>query len=260
MFRMRTNIRKMKNTREWNAECGMFVVIQEFAYVACVSIALILTSTSYGGMVSLEARFQGHQTLTTGEGIEVYHLYLSFDEVVQVFIVWDIDFILGGDMYQYTTPPFNPPRLNSAPNSNFFQFAPDLQWDTFLTIGDRDSADGSDIAVDSNWVFGTFGPDVIQTPGGWFDSNPATQDGLSDINNDVFIAQITLLTSTLTGADPFRGAGRITYNDVNSITSQALVQSANYNVPAPGTGFVLLTGLGAIRRRRRADEEFHWER
>jgi hypothetical protein len=191
-------------------------------------------------LLPLEARF-----VTSSAFGDTYHVYARFDEPSILLNVFNVNWVSDANFYQYTAPPFNTPNDTTPPNSGLFPFAPGLEFDTYVTIGDTEGADGTDTAGDPNFVMGA---NTIN--GGWFDTNPTTLDGATDANFEVLIAQITVMGVVRGISGPMSGAAWATYKDAAGNTRQERFPTP----PAPGTGIALLAGLGLSSRRRRPGE------
>jgi hypothetical protein len=198
---------------------------------------LLATGTSRAAIIGVEPVFIGSSAFG-----DTYHLFAVFDEPSVLLNLFNVNWVGNSNFYQYTTPPFNPVNDVTPPNSGFFGFAPGLEFDSYVSIGDTDSADGTDIKSDPAFDMGT-----NTITGGWFDSNPLTADGATDINNAVFVAQLTLTGGTNIFANIARGNGSLTYRDFAGNTIQGPLPV----MPTPGTSIALLAGLGLSSRRRR---------
>jgi hypothetical protein len=144
----------------------------------------------------------------------VVRLYAVFDgpagpgdeNVVLAVFNTNLTTIDGGvTFYQY--PP--PNGGNTAPDSTLFGLFPELEWDTFITIGRLDNADGGD----STDMF----PDFVMGPnfllGGWFNSFPPNLQGAPDQDFAVVLAQLTLLDLP-PGTDAAVGPDLVLYSSV----------------------------------------------
>jgi hypothetical protein len=214
------------------------------AYVAVIPISLVsLVVTTTAQAAFWQTDFLGSQVLSDGTTtVDVFNLSVQFDNNARVLNIFSANLVTASNFYQYTAAPFNPPNDTTAPNSGFITFASDLQWDSYVTIGDTDGADGTDTAADPDFVMG-----ANTITGGWFDTNPTTPDGLSDASFRVFVARITLLTGGVRAIFPISGTAMVTYEN----SAGQLVQELVTNIPTPGTGLALLAGVGMASRRRR---------
>ena len=141
---------------------------------------------------------------------------------------------------------------SQAINSNFFQFVPSMEHDTYVSIGAL-HADGhpfggnnlNDIGIDfSDWEGGS--NELTTDNGSWFVTPDDEQGG--EVDGRVFVAQVTIQGGTGSIADVVgqvnlqgKDADGNTWNEVGATW-----------VPAPGA--LALLGLAGIagRRRRRA--------
>jgi MYXO-CTERM domain-containing protein len=152
-----------------------------------------------------------------------------------------------------------------AINSNFFEFVPSMEWDSYVTVGAL-YADGTPFGSngmnDVGMDFSGFeaGGDLSTNNGTWFvtpdleQGNAIMHDNLGASGNDsgygVLIAQVT--TTTTGGIDGYF-SGLLQGKDAAGDTWQATPSDFAYGgIPAPGA--LALLGLAGIagRRRRRA--------
>ncbi|MFG0258582.1 MAG: hypothetical protein ACF8GE_11830 [Phycisphaerales bacterium JB043] len=208
-----------------------------------VAVALVAGLLSFGGEDASGAmwhfEFLGTQSVTGGD-VDVWDMFIELDAPARVLNVFEANLSTSGTIYQ-TGAPFG---SDTAPNSGFFGFDADLQWDSFVTIGDADSADGNDTTTDPDFAFGS---NTIS--GGWFDSNPSTHDGQTDANNRAYAGRISLIAGARAAAVPFLGDAFVTY----VTPSDDLIQEYIIPYPTPGTGVLMLAGLGVASRRHRED-------
>ncbi|MFG0258581.1 MAG: hypothetical protein ACF8GE_11825 [Phycisphaerales bacterium JB043] len=192
---------------------------------------------SQGAAFALEARFVGSSALG-----DTFHGYLIFDSPATVLNLFDINWVSDSDFYQ-TGAPFGG---DTPPNSGFFGFDPDLQWDTYVSIGVMDSTVGDDTTTDPDFAFGS-----NSVVGGYFDANPGSPDGATDENNEVFIGQFTVASGARGDSGPMSGSAGVTYKDAGGVTIQEYPVCWATCIPTPGAGIGLLAGLGLVSRRRR---------
>ncbi|MHC5004431.1 MAG: hypothetical protein ACYTJ0_15055 [Planctomycetota bacterium] len=140
---------------------------------------------------------------------------------------------------------------NVEPNPALFPAFPDLQWDTFVTIGRAEL----DLAAGATMTQGVFPPDgpgfmgdtLMVTNGAWFRTpgNPATVAG-DDLK--VLIGQFSVPAGSSTAGTGsglegvMRVAGRFD-GEANQFLNQT------FQIPAPGAWMIL--GLAGLSRRRR---------
>ncbi|MFG0258579.1 MAG: hypothetical protein ACF8GE_11815 [Phycisphaerales bacterium JB043] len=215
-------------------------------------IAGVLTAQSaHGGLIGLSLRWQTTSALTSGDDVHVFRMYARFTDPVTLLNVFEADLTSAIPFYQ-TGAPFGG---DIVPSSGFFGFDSDLQWDTWVTAGDPDAADGTDTTTDPDFAMGS---NTIS--GGWFDANPGTPDGQTDVNLEVLIMQVSFLVDDYVGigsGGPMSGGLGVTYKDGAGSTIQEttnpLLGGFEFGPPppAPGSGIAMLVGLGMASRRRR---------
>jgi hypothetical protein len=189
----------------------------------------------------ISTEFQSTETLTSGQQVEVYHMYArGFDPGDVLFLVEKVSVALGSSPYQFTSIPFASQNDVTPPNSGFFSFAPDLRWDSYVTIGDADSADGTDI-VDVGTLI--LGPTSLE--GLWLDSNESTHDGEADAFGRVFLGQLTFLSGQ---SASLSGQALLHYSQPGSDFFISTVVSV---VPTPGVSALGGALMLAWSRRRR---------
>jgi MYXO-CTERM domain-containing protein len=161
----------------------------------------------------------------------------------------EIDYLDGASAYQDALGGATSQSINSA----FFPLAPDLEWDSYVTIGALYS-DGTpfgnnalqDIGV--NWsTWDPAGGDLFADNGTYF-ITPADPQG-EEIGGRVLLAQFTTFQGS--GTDDIYFAAGFQGKDDAGATWQS-GHSVLIGVPAPGV--VALLGLAGLagRRRRRA--------
>jgi len=151
-------------------------------------------------------------------------------------------------------------------NSGFFQFVPELEWDSYVTIGALHS-DGfpygannlSDVGID--WSDFEDGNDLMTDNGTWF-VTPDEPQGLGMTHSDLYDGNGnaigdsygTLIAQVTTVGDGGSFSGLLQGKDAAGETWQANVNGFNYGAVVPAPGALALLGLAGIagRRRRRA--------
>ncbi len=182
---------------------------------------------------------------------------------------WGIDTVNNpGATFFQTGAPFGG---DTAPSSGFFGFDATLEFDTFVSVGVKDSLGGDETNPDPDFDMGV---DTIL--GGWANGNPPSLQGDPTDNGGVFetfLAQVTIL-----GLDPGAQLGSsLGFNEQNGTWQFATgVLTGSFTifrqgdlgggetpaialdiefvpVPAPGAVATLgVAGLLGLRRRRRA--------
>jgi hypothetical protein len=205
-----------------------------------IAAGLAAAGGANAAIIGFEAVLQG----SSASG-DTYAVFAVFDEASVLLNIFDANWVADSNFFQYTAAPFNPPNDTTAPNSGFLTFAPPLAFDSYVTIGDTEGADGTDTAGDPSFVMG-----LNTITGGWFDTNPITLDGATDINNKVFIAQLTVTGVVRGVSGPMSGSADVTYKDALGNTVQTSLGSVSF-IPTPGAMALFgLAGLTAGRRRR----------
>jgi hypothetical protein len=219
---------------------------------------LLAAVPSRAGVIGMALRWQQGGTLSTGQEVHAFHMSLIFDEPSRLLNIFDASWFSSTPFYQYTTPPFNPPNDTTAPNSGLFTFAPDLAFDSYVSIGDMEGADGTDLAGDPFFAMGT-----NTITGGWFDTNPSTPDGATYATNQVFLGQFSFVGTALDfQSSPMSSVTifDITYKNALGNTVQTSFGALPHwpvgiymppPIPTPATSIALLAGLGLASRRRR---------
>ncbi|MHC5004430.1 MAG: hypothetical protein ACYTJ0_15050 [Planctomycetota bacterium] len=191
-------------------------------------------------------------TLTDGTSWHVWRIYAYVDnpadsiEAISGNAANPIIVTGSGAFYQNKALGPN----NVEPNPALFPAFPDLQWDTFVTIGRAEL----DLAAGATMTQGVFPPDgpgfmgdtLMVTNGAWFRTpgNPATVAG-ADLK--VLIAQLTVPAGE--GVSAVEGVVRVA-GRFDGEADQFLNQT--FQTPAPGPWMLLgLAGLSQRRHRRR---------
>jgi len=126
-------------------------------------------------------------------------------------------------------------------NAAFFPFFPELQYDTFVTIGLLDNGGNALNNVGIDWTDFENGGALVTSNGSWF-VTPDDAQG-DEVGGRVLIGQFTITEGgSLIGQVSLQG------KDADGVTWQALSVSW---VPAPGALALLgVAGLAGRRRRR----------
>jgi hypothetical protein len=239
---------------------------------------LVLATTFAAGLFVLgpdrtaQASYQGLQVqlhtvvIAGGAPRSVYRVYATFDDSGD-FLQYVAGSPTGGNMVVLTlssagvSPGGNfwnaPGGHISAPTFAEIAITPDIEWDTFVTIG---VASVPDINADATGLFpGWTGignvPEVNTDYAGWFTAGPQPQ-GMA--GNGVLLPDglwgVLAMQLTVNVGNHVRG--RVLLGGVNAnplaggSTFYATNQTFN-SFPAPATGLVLaLAGIGSSQRRR----------
>jgi uncharacterized protein (TIGR03382 family) len=196
-------------------------------------------------------------TLTDGSMWDVYRVYAYVDnpadsiEAISGNAANPIIITGSGAFYQNKALGPN----NIEPNPALFPAFPDLEWDTFVTIGRA----ALDLAAGPTMTQGVFPPDgpgfmgdtLMITNGAWF-RTPGNAATIAGDDLRVLIGQFSVPAGSNTAGDGsglegvVRVAGRF-----DGESNQFLNQT--FQLPAPGALALLgLAGLAGGRRRRRA--------
>lgn len=233
-------------------------------FVVGLAAALAGAGSAHAAFVGWDMRVDADataaaQAIWTGvlADATVYRMYGVFNEAGQVLLsVSNANFnVSSGTLYQ--EPP--PVGGDTAPIPGFFgPFLGTHLYDSFVTINELTSV-ATAVLVDSDFAWSSTGV----AAGGWFNSNPANQQGTAQFNAATglyvtLVGQFTVLgmdgTRNLPGpttnADgAWFGMASVTWNTgEGSETFHAFDQGF---IPAPGSmGLLALAGLAAMRRRR----------
>jgi hypothetical protein len=186
---------------------------------------------------------------------ETYRMYVDVDAGSRIDAVFgnsvgglDIGTAAGMSFYQNA---YGGPTSTSC-NSDFFLLAPELEWDTYVTIG-AIYANGSPFAnnalLDIGIDFGNFnaGGDLAGVDNGSWFVTPADAQG-GEVGGRVLIGQFTIIGGSGNALDDLLGQVSLQGKDADGNTWQELGVSW---VPAPGALALLgVAGLAGRRRRR----------
>ena len=186
---------------------------------------------------------------------ETYRMYVNVDDGARIDAVFgnsvgglDIGAAAGMSFYQNG---YGGPTSTSC-NSDFFLLAPELEWDSYVTIG-AIYANGSPFAnnalLDIGIDFGNFeaGGDLAGVDNGSWFVTPADAQG-GEVGGRVLIGQFTVIGGSGNGAADLLGQVSLQGKDADGNTWQELGVTW---VPAPGALALLgVAGLAGRRRRR----------
>ena len=186
---------------------------------------------------------------------ETYRMYVDVDAGSRIDAVFgnsvgglDIGTAAGMSFYQNA---YGGPTSTSC-NSDFFLLAPELEWDTYVTIG-AIYANGSPFAnnalLDIGIDFGNFnaGGDLAGVDNGSWFVTPADAQG-GEVGGRVLIGQFTIIGGSGNALDDLLGQVSLQGKDADGNTWQELGVTW---VPAPGALALLgVAGLAGRRRRR----------
>ena len=216
---------------------------------------LALTNLASADYIGMSAELVGTNLLqdssVSNYTIRVYAEVEQGDRIDGVFGVPDQPmFLEPGNGTSFYQDFYGGPTSKSI-NPNFFDLVPDLQWDSFVTIGALDQSGdpfGSNTMADVGIDWETFeaGQDMQADDGIWF-VTPDDPQGES-INSRVLIAQLTILSPNGRFELPRIGANFIGH-DAEFNSWQAWGEL--YWIPAPATiGLLPMVMLSGRRRRR----------
>ena len=186
---------------------------------------------------------------------ETYRMYVDVDAGARIDAVFgnsvgslDIGTAAGMSFYQNA---YGGPTSTSC-NSDFFLLAPELEWDSYVTIGAL-YANGSPFAnnalLDIGIDFSNFnaGGDLAGIDNGSWFVTPADAQG-AEVGGRVLIGQFTVIGGSGNALDDLLGQVSLQGKDANGDTWQELGVTW---VPAPGALALLgVAGLAGRRRRR----------
>ncbi|MDP6602020.1 MAG: hypothetical protein QGH76_06960 [Phycisphaerales bacterium] len=222
-------------------------------FMGCAAL-VAFSGTAMAGMNGLSWEFVGTNLV---DGACTFRVYAELDAGNRLDAVFGNDpmpmaltYLDGAVAYQDALGGPTSQAINSA----FFPLAPDLEWDSYFTIGSL-YMDGTpfgnnalqDIGID--WSTWDPGPGGMATNNGTFFVTPVDPQG-EEQNGRVLIAQFTTFSGT--GDDDIHFTAGFQGKDENGTTWQA--QHGIYVpscIPAPGA--LALIGVAGIfgRRRRR---------
>jgi hypothetical protein len=205
--------------------------------IGMLALAATASANPYLGM-SLES--VDNQGLIEGS---TYHLYVNIEAGAR------IDAVFGNSSNTLNIGVENGGFVQSGYggatsmdiNEAFFPFFPELEWDSFVTIGLLSNSSNALNNVGIDWTDFENGGDLITDNGSWF-VTPNDAQG-QEVNGRVLIGQFTITEGgSLVGSLSVQG------KDADGVTFQATNISW---VPAPGALALLgVAGLAGRRRRR----------
>jgi hypothetical protein len=237
--------------------------------VACAQFS---HASLIGGALVTDASWNATASATIGQQVTVYRLFFTFDDPSDTLLnVFDVTMFSGHTLYQDPTGGFDLP-----PNPSFFSLIPELEWDSYVSIGALTGP--SSTARDPDFAFAANG--VL---GGWFTSDPPSEEGASrapggaDINGApvipasfdlaysyVFGGQFTVLGAIDPGrsapvldggyidSDIFSGLLSMTINSGFGDSTAEFALNVPIGIPTPGAGVAFaLAGCDVGARRRR---------
>lgn len=211
----------------------------KFKLVPAIAGALVVSATATADFTNLTA-----ETKDSGDsGLFVCNVYANFDGAGDRMLSIGFANVASstGAFYQ------NALGLDTAPLDFLLPLDPLLQYDSFVTVGVKES-DGSDgTTPDPDFDSGAFNGSG-QVLGGWFNSNPDNGQG-DPVGGRVLIAQLTIENAA--GSDSVGGSMTVFWKDGDTGDIIGTESSFNHAVPAPGALALLgLAGLAGRRRRR----------
>ncbi|MCP3903495.1 MAG: hypothetical protein GY715_07640 [Planctomycetes bacterium] len=247
--------------------------------LASVAGSLVLAGTSSAAFTGLAATSQT-KTLTTGEIVDIFELYATFDSpsdsvsaIGGTPLFPNILNSGGSGFYQATI--FSA-HQNTANNSGAVGQVPNLNADSFLSIGLRQGFAGAPtLPTIQNFNFAAFNPagagfgsaTVVTTNGGWLVSpfipvtaaQPyppplpvgATFSAPAGATHGVILGQFTVATGNTFSGDLGQLSVFIGANNLVIDNTSGSLFSFTRPLPAPGALALLgLAGLAGTRRRR----------
>lgn len=215
------------------------------AFVAAGLGSLILASAASADFTGWSSEIKGTASAAGDIGFWVVNIYGDFtNSGDRLLSVIGADYNSAGDQGLY----HNPFSTGLEPNPLFFPVDPNLQWDSFVTIGHKTTVVGQPTTA--------FDPDGEWSPvtggftGGYFIPGDAPQ-GLAGDSLKVLIAQLTIQnpdasaavggTATVAWEGGGIAGGGTQFTEIDFLVS----------IPAPGALALLgLAGLAGTRRRR----------
>jgi MYXO-CTERM domain-containing protein len=225
--------------------------ISMFAGTVC---GIALAGTAVAGMNGLSYDI----TDQTGDGVVggtyTVRVYAEMDAGDRLDAVYgnsesqiDISYLDGASAYQVAAGGPTSQSINSA----LFPFLPELEWDSYVTIGNLYAGDNALQSIGIDWAdWDPNGGDLYSDNGTWF-VTPADAQGES-VNGRVLVAQFTTYAGS--GEYDIAFSAGFQGKDSSGDTWQSghTVLITGEVVPAPGA--IALLGLAGLagRRRRRA--------
>lgn len=245
-------------------------MVRTLSAIAGVALAAGAASGAFLG-VQLQTNASWNNAATTaindGNQYRVVRMYAVFNSNDTVLSVGHNASTSGKfQLFQNNSAFYQSPFGNNfSPNSGLFGVAPALQWDTFISVGRLTNDAGDATSADPQFGFADQLPGAGQDTvnGGWFNSNPAGQQGQAQSIGGgqfaTFLGQFTVkgqlatpTTSTIGSTiinETFFGNMVVFQGLPGGGTTEHVIQFVG--VPAPGAAALLaLAGLGAARRRR----------
>ncbi|MDP7008769.1 MAG: hypothetical protein QGI78_04270 [Phycisphaerales bacterium] len=134
--------------------------------------------------------------------------------------------------------------VSTGINPAFYPLAPDLVYDSWVTIGLEDQVDNAMLNIGIDWTDFEAGGAINTDNGTWF-VTPDDAQGAAGADLRVMVGQFTMYG---TGSHVF-GTINLQGKDTAGETFQSLNQSFDFALPAPGA--IALLGLAGVASRRR---------
>jgi len=202
-----------------------------------LALAVTASASPYLGIVS--------EYVDNGGAIEgdTYRLYIELEAGARIDAVFGNStntLNIGVEDGGFVQSGYGGPTSQDI-NEAFFPFFPELEWDSFVTIGLLSNTGNALNNVGIDWTDFENGGELVTNNGSWF-VTPNDIQG-AEVDGRVLIGQFTITEGgSLVGSLSVQG------KDVDGVTFQALNISW---VPAPGALALLgVAGLAGRRRRR----------
>lgn len=211
------------------------------AFVAAGLGSLILASAASADFTGWSSEIKGTASAAGDIGFWVVNIYGTFDsEGDRLLSVIGADYSSAGDQLLYQ----NPFGAGVEPNPLLFVPFPDLQWDSFVTIGHKTEVVGqptTSLDPDGEWTASGFA-------GGYFIPGDAPQ-GLAGASLKVLIAQLTIQDPNASAG--VQGTATVAWEGGGIAGGGTQFDEIEFLVTIPAPGALALLGLAGLAGRRR---------